>query len=96
VVGTAEGEVDFGSGPLKAQGLQNAFVAKFTPDAELVWNHLTANTGEDTLRVVATSPEGETLIAGTTTGPYADFGTGPLPGTSDGDRTRVFIAKLGR
>ncbi|WP_242516231.1 hypothetical protein [Sorangium cellulosum] len=96
VVGTAEGEIDFGRGPLKAQGIQNAFVAKFTPDAELVWNHLTENTGEDTLRVVATSPEGETLIAGTTTAPDADFGTGPLPGTSDGDRARLFIAKLGR
>ncbi|WP_437909828.1 hypothetical protein WME95_19315 [Sorangium sp. So ce327] len=96
VGGTAAGEIDFGSGPLKAQGLQNAFVAKFTPDAELLWNHLTENTGEDILRVVATSPDGETLIAGTTTAPHADFGTGPLPGTGDGNRTRLVIAKLGR
>ncbi|WP_437580878.1 SBBP repeat-containing protein [Sorangium sp. So ce887] len=96
VVGVVEGHIDFGNGPMKAKGRPNGFVAKLTPDAELVWSHLMGTTGQDDLRAVAASQDGETLVSGATTAPDADFGTGPLPGTSDGDRTRVFIAKLGR
>ncbi|WP_438044001.1 SBBP repeat-containing protein [Sorangium sp. So ce128] len=95
VVGTAAGQIDFGSGSLRAKGRPNIFVAKLTPDAQLVWSRLMGTTSQDDLRAVATSPVGETLVAGTTTAPDADFGTGPLPGTSDGERKRLVIAKLG-
>lgn len=96
VVGEVEGQIDFGNGPMKANGRRNGFVAKLTPDAELVWSHLMDTTGEDSLRAVAVSPDGETLVSGGTTALDADFGTGPLPGTTDGERSRFFIAKLGR
>lgn len=94
--GEVEGQIDFGNGPMKAKGRPNGFVAKLTPDAEIVWSHLMGTTGQDSLRAVAVSPDGETLVSGGTTAPDADFGTGPLPGTTDGERARVFIAKLGR
>ncbi|WP_438036625.1 SBBP repeat-containing protein [Sorangium sp. So ce204] len=96
VVGPAEGQIDFGDGPLKARGRLSSFVAKLTPDAKLVWSYLMDTTGDDDLRAITILPDGETIVAGGTTAPDADFGTGPLPGTGDGELTRVVIAKLGR
>ncbi|WP_437664710.1 hypothetical protein [Sorangium sp. So ce1182] len=83
----------FGGGPLTATDTQG-FIAKLTPDAELLWSRLLGS--QVSLDAVATSPDGETLIAGWTKAVDADFGTGPLPWTGDGSLQHLVIAKLGR
>ncbi|WP_437947815.1 hypothetical protein WME98_45060 [Sorangium sp. So ce296] len=93
VVGHATSQIDFGDGPLATNDTQG-FVAKLTPDAELVWSRLLGR--RVSMSAVATSPEGETLVAGWTKAVDADFGTGPLPWTSDGTLQHLVIAKLGR
>ncbi|AUX32230.1 MULTISPECIES: SBBP repeat-containing protein [Sorangium] len=93
VVGHATSQIDFGDGPLATNDTQG-FVAKLTPDAELVWSRLLGR--RVSLNAVATSPEGETLVAGWTKAVDADFGTGPLPWTSDGTLQHLVVAKLGR
>ncbi|WP_437563449.1 hypothetical protein [Sorangium sp. So ce542] len=93
VAGYATSQIDFGDGPLMLNDTQG-FLAKLTPDAELVWSRVLG--GGVNLEAVATSPEGETLVAGRTKAVDADFGTGPLPWTSDGTLQHLVIAKLGR
>ncbi|XXX81701.1 SBBP repeat-containing protein [Sorangium sp. So ce134] len=93
VVGHATSQIDFGDGPLAANDTQG-FVAKLTPDAELVWSRLLGR--RVGMADVTTSPEGETLVAGWTKALDADLGTGPLPWTSDGTLQHLVIAKLGR
>ncbi|WP_437931664.1 SBBP repeat-containing protein [Sorangium sp. So ce291] len=93
VVGHATSQIDFGNGPLMANDTQG-FVAKLTPDAALTWSRLLGR--RVSISDIATSPEGETLIAGWTKAVNADFGTGPLPGTGDGILQHLVIAKLGR
>ncbi|WP_437682446.1 SBBP repeat-containing protein [Sorangium sp. So ce131] len=93
VVGDVSGQIDFGDGLIRTMGEQ-AFVAKLTPDAELEWNRFLG--AEAILSAVATSPAGETFVAGATRAVDADFGTGPLPGIGDGIFYRLVVAKLGR
>ncbi|WP_236644682.1 SBBP repeat-containing protein [Sorangium cellulosum] len=93
VAGYATSQIDFGDGPFMLNDTQG-FLAKLTPDAELVWSRVLG--GGVNLEAVATSPEGETLVAGRTKAVDADFGTGPLPWTSDGTLQHLVIAKLGR
>ncbi|AUX42720.1 hypothetical protein SOCE26_041530 [Sorangium cellulosum] len=93
LVGHATKQLDLGDGPLAVEDRQ-AFVAKLTPDAGLVWSRLLGT--DAVLSAVATSSAGETLVAGYTTSSHANFGTGPLPGTGDGSMQRLVVAKLGR
>ncbi|WP_437321011.1 SBBP repeat-containing protein [Sorangium sp. So ce385] len=93
VVGEAADEIDFGDGPLAVTDTQG-FVAKLTPDNELLWSRLLGR--RVSMSDVAISPNGETLVAGWTKAVDADFGTGPLPWTSDGTLQHLVVAKLGR
>lgn len=94
IVGSAEEEIDLGGGRLSTND-DNAFVAKLTPDAELVWSRLMGGASGGA-HATATTPDGETLVLGTTSASAVDFDAGPLPAPSDGTRTRLFVAKLGR
>ncbi|WP_437971385.1 SBBP repeat-containing protein [Sorangium sp. So ce260] len=93
VAGEATNQINFGDGPLTVTGTQG-FVAKLTPDEELLWSRLVGS--HVSLDAIATSPNGETLIAGWTKAVDADFGTGPLPWTDDGTLQHLVIFKLGR
>ncbi|WP_437746910.1 SBBP repeat-containing protein [Sorangium sp. So ce1504] len=93
VVGNASKQIDFGNGPLALEE-RSGFVAKLSPDAELVWNRLL---GKDAVAYdVAVSPDSETLVTGWTRTPGADWGAGPLPGVGDDGHQHLVIAKLGR
>ncbi|WP_437986856.1 SBBP repeat-containing protein [Sorangium sp. So ce117] len=93
VVAGAHEQIDFGNGP-PAPADASGFVVKLNPDAELVWNRLL---DKDAVPYdVAVSPDGETLVAGWTRAPEADWGTGPLPGLGDDGHQHLVIAKLGR
>ncbi|WP_438010996.1 SBBP repeat-containing protein [Sorangium sp. So ce321] len=93
VAGEATNQINFGDGPLTVTGTQG-FVAKITPDEDLLWSRLVGS--HVSLDAIATSPDGETLIAGWTKAVDADFGTGPLPWTDDGTLQHLVVAKLGR
>ncbi|MGK4005146.1 hypothetical protein WMF31_21135 [Sorangium sp. So ce1036] len=93
IAGRAENQIDFGDGPVVVKDTQG-LVAKLTPDAKLAWHRLVGSRVH--LDAVVASPTGETLVAGWTKAVDADLGTGPLPGTGDGYKQRLVVAKLGR
>jgi hypothetical protein len=93
VVGNANQQIDFGNGPLPLAD-DSGFIVKLSPDAELVWHRFL---GKDAVPyAVASSPDGETLVAGWTRAPEADWGAGPLPNLGADGRQQLVIAKLGR
>lgn len=94
VVGGAAREIDLGGGPLSTDE-GDAFVAKLTPDSELVWSRLMGGATSH-LHAAASTSDGETLVLGTLPASVVDLGAGPLPAPNDGTRMRLFIAKLGR
>ncbi|WP_437537937.1 SBBP repeat-containing protein [Sorangium sp. So ce726] len=93
VRGSAEKQLDLGGNPLVVND-NPGFIVKLTREAELVWRRLLP--AQTNVTAVVSSPAGETLFAGWTKAVDADLGTGPLPGTSDGYKQRLVIAKLGR
>ncbi|WP_434047840.1 MULTISPECIES: SBBP repeat-containing protein [Sorangium] len=93
VIGNADKQIDFGDGPLALEE-SSGFVVKLSPDAELVWHRFL---GKDAIPyAVASSPDGEALVAGWTRAPEADWGAGPLPNLGADGRQQLVIAKLGR
>jgi hypothetical protein len=87
--GWGQGAIDFGGGPLPAGGMDDAFLAKLTPDGDHVWSKSFGDAAPQTTTQVAASSDG--VFCGISMEGIVDFGTGPL--TSAGGKD-VAIAKL--
>ena len=89
VTGRAAGTVDFGGGPLAAQG-DDAFVAKLGPGGQHLASHLYGGASAQAGRAIALDAAGAPVVAGITLGPI-DLGTGPL---ACGQGAGLFLARL--
>ena len=86
LVGSFEGTIDFGKGPLVAlpAGGSGLFVAQLSPDGEALWNrHIVLAPGASQVQAFATSTAGDVAVTNEVCG-TADFGEGPVPQSSPG------------
>jgi hypothetical protein len=90
VVGSFEGTVDFGGGPLAALGGTDAFIAKFDAAGGHVFSKRLGGALPDDASAVAVDASGNILLAGHFEG-AVDFGGGPLTSANGAD---VFVVKL--
>jgi len=77
VGGEASGTVDFGSGPLTAEGAPSAFVVKYDQQGTSVWGHVSKGSGMAATHAVAVGPSGAVAAVGSFQGGF-DFGGGLL------------------
>lgn len=90
VLGSFQGTLDFGGGPLTSAGSNDVFVTKQTAAGAFFWSKRFGASGDDQGTGVAVDSLGNVLIAGFFTGSI-DFGGGAL--TSAGG-TDIFVAKF--
>jgi len=88
IIGTAAGTVNFGGGPIAANGY-TIVVAKFSPAGGHLWSRGFGDSFSNSGNAVAVDPSGNIAVTGAFSGP-ADFGGGTL--FSSG--VDVFLAKL--
>src|SRR5947199_8102125 len=88
IIGTAAGTVNFGGGPITANGY-TIVVAKFSPAGGHLWSRGFGDSFSNSGNAVAVDPSGNIAVTGAFSGP-ADFGGGVL--TSAG--VDIFLAKL--
>src|SRR6059058_1299237 len=88
IIGTAAGTVNFGGGPIAANGY-TIVVAKFSPAGGHLWSRGFGDSFSNSGNAVAVDPSGNIAVTGAFSGP-ADFGGGVL--TSAG--VDIFLAKL--
>ena len=88
IIGTAAGTVNFGGGPITANGYM-IVVAKFSPAGGHLWSRGFGDSFSNSGNAVAVDPSGNIAVTGAFSGP-ADFGGGVL--TSAG--VDIFLAKL--
>ena len=88
IIGTAAGTVNFGGGPITANGY-TIVVAKFSPAGGHLWSRGFGDSFSNSGNAVAVDPSGNIAVTGAFSGP-ADFGGGTL--FSSG--VDVFLAKL--
>jgi hypothetical protein len=94
IVGTNQGTIDFGGGPISAVGVVGGWAAKLDPNGAHVWSRGFNNVqptpnGVGAFAVTADS-QGNTIVAGTFQG-VCDFGGGTLTAVAGG--TDLFVAK---
>lgn len=90
IVGSFQGTVNFGAGPMTSAGGYDIFVAKFHQAGSCLWSRRYGDSGEQFALGVGTDSGG--MI--TTTGYYygtVDFGGGPLPSAGGAD---IFLFRL--
>lgn len=90
VAGTFSGTIDFGGGPLTANGEQDAVIARFTHNGAHVWSRQIGGAGNDIASAISVDAKGQVCAAGIFTG-TADFG-GQTKSSKDRD---VFLACYG-
>ena len=91
VTGVLSGSIDFGGGPITAQGiLNNICLVKFDATGVFKWNKIFADSGDDLAADVAADSSNNVVITGYIGG-AADFGGGPLANAGAND---AFLAKL--
>ena len=78
VVGTFEGSIDFGGGPVSSAGGSDIFVVKLDPDLNVVWSRRFGGLADDLALGVCTSPAGNILVAGSFRGINVYLGPGTL------------------
>jgi len=92
MIGSFEESIDFGGGPLIAEGETAVFLAGFNPDGEPIWSRGYRGAGNyDYSACVSISDADDIVITGPLWG-SADFGGGPI--TSEGDLD-VFLTRFG-
>lgn len=91
VAGTFQGTVDFGGGPLSAQGGNDVFLVRYSGDGAFQWARALGGVGDDLVYGVSTDGGGAVAIAGAFTG-TADLGGDPLKSAGGYD---VFVARYG-
>jgi hypothetical protein len=89
VAGALAGTSDWGGGPLTAQGLQDAIVAKFDPNGGHIWSKQFGDTGKQYVSRLAVDSANNIVLSGQTDGAieFAPSGWGAGLYT-------VFVAKL--
>lgn len=93
VVGTFDGAIDLGDGPLQNQGARDGFVAKFDASGDLAWSNQIASQSPISVTDVAIDPSsGDVIVVGSFEGSI-DYGDGSISSTGAGDRD-AFIARL--
>jgi hypothetical protein len=90
VVGTFDGQIDFGGGSLTSSG-DDAFVAKLSGTGTQLWSKRYGDWQNQRAWGVAAGPNDTTIVVGETAG-VVDFGGGPLSSVGSTD---VFLTKLG-
>lgn len=90
VAGEAAGTIDFGAGPLMAQGNPSAFVAKLDPQGAQIWAKISSGAGKASANAVAVSPTGAVAVAGQFQGTF-DLGGKPM---SNPDLDDAFVSVL--
>jgi hypothetical protein len=90
VAGGFDDTVDLGSGPLKSAGSSDVYVAKYSPDGELLWSRGFGGSGYQWAEAMAVDAAGNSVIIG---GIHdgADFGDGYVPAAGNTD---FFVMKL--
>jgi hypothetical protein len=84
IVGSFQGTVDFGGGPLVSAGGNDIFVAKFSSAGIPAWSKRFGSTTGETAHSVAASGSDEIVITGEFPS-SVDFGAGPLVNTGGAD-----------
>lgn len=92
IVGSFDGTVDLGGGPLAATGTNDVFVAKFTSAGQHVWSKRFGGSGAAGANEVRVLSTGDLVIGGTYRGSVT-LGTTTLTSSSTSD-VDVFIARL--
>jgi hypothetical protein len=91
VVGSIEGTVDFGGGPLTSAGASDVFVAKVDPDGHHIWSKRFGDEEpHQAAGSVAVDASGDVILTGLFKG-AVDFGGGWLTSAGSYD---VFVAKF--
>jgi len=88
--GYFRGSVDFGAGALTSAGLEDGFVAQFTPAGVSEWSTRYGDAAAQFVEAVAADPFGDRLLAGNFVG-AVDFGGGSLSSAGDDD---AFLTRL--
>jgi hypothetical protein len=92
VTGFYGGSIDFGGGPLVAQGTFNVFLAKLDPSGGYLWAKSYGGAYTQQARGVFLDGAGNIYLSGLYQGTI-DFGGGPLP-PAGAMPTNIFVAKL--
>ncbi len=91
VIGSFQGTVDLGGGPLASAGSRDVVVAKLTPDGgNHLWSKRFGDPGLQAPSNVAVDSAGNIVVVGTFNG-NLDLGGGPLTSAGEDD---VFVVKL--
>jgi hypothetical protein len=90
VVGTYDGQIDFGNQLQTSAGGKDIFVAKLSPDGEFLWSRSVGDGGNQFATGVAVDSTDSVIVLGHFEG-NADFGGGPV--ASDGLHD-IVVAKL--
>src|SRR5437667_427159 len=88
IIGTASGSVNFGGGPITANGY-TVVVAKFSPAGAHIWSRGFGDSFSNSGNGVAVDPSGNIAVTGAFSGPI-DFGGGALISAA----VDIFLAKL--
>ncbi|KYF85421.1 hypothetical protein BE17_33520 [Sorangium cellulosum] len=95
VIGSFEGTIDFGAGPLTSAGGQDIFLLKLDPAGALLWSKRFGNVLDQTGRAVAVDGSGNVLLAGThLTNPMTGTSFGACELLSPDNGESVLVAKL--
>jgi hypothetical protein len=90
VIGTTNGGIDFGGGPLMSAGASDVFVVELTAGLQHVWSNRFGDVGTDFGNAIAVDSSGALAITGKYRG-MIDFGGGMLASAGAAD---IFLAKL--
>jgi hypothetical protein len=91
IAGEMSGAIDFGDGiPKMAAGGDDAFVAKFDPQGNVLWSRLLGDAGYQRAKRLAVTPAGQIVVVGTFDG-FIPLNGQELPSQGNDD---VFVIKL--
>ena len=90
IIGSFEGTIDFGGGPLTSSGMRDIFVAKFSATGTHVWSKKFGSTGDDVGYGLTVDSAGDAVISGKFQSSVS-FGGTALTSAGGDD---IFLAKL--
>lgn len=90
LVGSFDGTIDFGGGPMTSAGGRDLFLAKLGHDGTHTWSKRFGDAADQAWASVAVDGSGNVVFVGAFAG-SVDFGGGPLASAGQDD---IFIAKL--
>ncbi|WP_437298277.1 hypothetical protein [Sorangium sp. So ce426] len=94
VIGTFEGTVDFGAGPLTSAGETDVFLLKLDPAGALLWSKRFGSDLAETGRALAVDGSGNVLLAGNYRQGMSAVSFGGCALQASGWEEAIFVAKL--